>query len=58
MLSIGDRYETDIRPMLELGGNGLLLYSPDGLMDYIKSDYGYFKSEKYKLFLADKVRAI
>lgn len=54
MLSIGDRYETDIRPMLELGGSGLLLYSPDGLMDYIKSKYGDFKSEKYKLFWAIK----
>lgn len=50
MLSIGDRYETDIRPMLELGGRGLLLNSPDGLMDYIENADGHLKSEKYKLF--------
>lgn len=28
MLSIGDRYQTDIVPMLELGGKGVLLKSP------------------------------
>lgn len=28
MLSIGDRYQTDIAPMLELGGKGILLKAP------------------------------
>lgn len=28
ILSIGDRFNTDIKPMLELGGKGILLHSP------------------------------
>lgn len=28
MLSIGDRYQTDIKPMVELGGVGILIKSP------------------------------
>lgn len=31
MLSIGDRFQTDIRPLLELGGNGILIMSPKSL---------------------------
>ncbi len=30
-LSAGDRYESDIRPLLELGGDGVLLEKPAGL---------------------------
>lgn len=31
MLSIGDRYLTDILPMIELGGHGILLHHPKAL---------------------------
>ncbi len=31
MLSIGDRYQTDIKPMIELGGNGILVSGPRDL---------------------------
>jgi len=31
MISIGDRYQTDIKPMFELGGMGILLHSPQHL---------------------------
>lgn len=31
MLSIGDRYKTDIEPALSLGGNGILVSSPKAL---------------------------
>ena len=31
VLSIGDRYETDIVPMIKLGGKGVLLSSPQSL---------------------------
>lgn len=37
MLSIGDRYQTDIKPMVELGGIGILLKSPK-YMDVLSSD--------------------
>lgn len=36
MLSIGDRYQTDIRPMIELGGVGVLITSPKNLMKVVK----------------------
>ena len=54
MISIGDRYMTDIKPMLELGGRGILLFSPDSMKrvkeDLISErlenchDYDYYKS--------------
>ena len=31
VFSIGDRYSTDIRPLLELGGNGVLVAAPESL---------------------------
>jgi len=31
MLSIGDRFSTDVKPMLRLGGTGILLHSPKSL---------------------------
>jgi FMN phosphatase YigB (HAD superfamily) len=35
MLSIGDRYEVDIAPLLGLGGSGVLIVSPEELRDII-----------------------
>jgi len=35
MLSIGDRYEVDIVPLIELGGSGVLITSPEELRDII-----------------------
>ena len=32
-LSIGDRYETDIAPMLKLGGSGIVVKKPEALSD-------------------------
>lgn len=32
MISIGDRYKTDIEPMLELGGKGVLIDNPSDLI--------------------------
>ena len=40
ILSIGDRYETDIRPVLDLGGQGVLLHNPKTLSvlyEYIRN---------------------
>ena len=31
MLSIGDRYLTDVKPMVSLGGKGILLRTPKAL---------------------------
>lgn len=31
LLSIGDRYHTDIEPVIELGGNGILIKSPSSV---------------------------
>lgn len=54
ILSIGDRYDTDIRPMLELGGNGILLYEPHGLIDFFKENPSMEEKVSYKLFCCEK----
>ena len=33
MISFGDRFETDIKPMIQLGGLGALIQSPSALID-------------------------
>ncbi len=38
VLSIGDRYKTDIEPMLELGGRGILVNGPIGVTQF-SNDY-------------------
>lgn len=50
MLSIGDRYDTDIRPMLEIGGNGLLLYEPRGLENFVQGVFADEKKDTYKYY--------
>lgn len=37
MYSIGDRYSTDIKPILELGGNGILLHNPIAVSYVLKA---------------------
>lgn len=51
MISIGDRYQTDIRPMLELGGKGILLISPKSLGKVAKDllDNKLCSCEEYEL---------
>ena len=36
-LSVGDRYESDIRPLLELGGDGILLEQPSCLQNVLQA---------------------
>ena len=53
--SIGDRYSTDIKPLLELGGNGVLVAAPESLSGVVGDmsngklmtcdAYRYFPSE-------------
>ena len=38
LLSIGDRYKTDIEPMLRLGGKGILMHSPS-ILSKVLEDY-------------------
>lgn len=56
ILSVGDRYSTDILPMLELGGHGILIYSPasiekvfedlkDGILASCE-EYKYYNSNR------------
>lgn len=51
IISIGDRYQTDIVPILELGGKGVLVDGPQGLRNYI-FDYSrnVFKYDSYTLY--------
>lgn len=37
VLSVGDRYDTDIKPILEMGGKGLILYKPAGLRMFLNA---------------------
>lgn len=52
ILSIGDRYQTDILPMLELGGHGIVICCPQALNNVcIDIKNGSLKSnESYQLF--------
>ena len=36
ILSIGDRYETDIKPMIMLGGDGVLVNSPHSVSIFLE----------------------
>lgn len=36
VLAIGDRYQTDIKPLIELGGNGVLIHQPEELQQVLR----------------------
>lgn len=50
--SIGDRYVTDIEPMLKLGGNGVLVSAPESLSSVLKdmSNGRLMTCEAYQYF--------
>ena len=54
VLSIGDRYSTDIEPLLNMGGDGVLVQKPEVLLDvYYDLLHGCLKSgenDKYIFF--------
>ncbi len=54
VLCIGDRYESDIRPLVELGGDGVLINKPGDLKEvYQDLFYGTLKEKQntsYKFF--------
>lgn len=52
LYSVGDRYQTDIVPILNLKGNGILIKDPLVLKDIAKDfmDNELGKSEKYRFF--------
>lgn len=57
MLSIGDRYHTDIEPLLELGGSGILVESPrcleNILQDLHNSSLDELCNRGYQYYVAD-----
>ena len=46
MLSIGDRYQTDVVPMLELGGHGIIISEPKALNEVLRDLKGDVLSSK------------
>lgn len=52
MLSIGDRYQTDVVPMLELGGHGVIVNAPQALKEVLKdlSDDVLSSNESYQVY--------
>lgn len=52
MLSIGDRYQTDVVPMLELGGHGVIVSEPKVLNKVLKdlSDNVLSSNESYQVY--------
>lgn len=52
MLSIGDRYQTDVVPMLELGGHGVIVSAPQALNEVMRdlSDDFLSSSESYQVY--------
>ena len=52
MLSIGDRYQTDVVPMLELGGHGVIVNAPQALNEVLRdlSDDFLSSSESYQVY--------
>lgn len=55
ILSIGDRYQTDIVPMLKLGGDGVVVEDPIGTSLLLRSllNGTIERNEKYKLYKHD-----
>jgi len=39
VLAVGDRYETDIKPLVSLGGNGVLIWMPENLTQVYQDLY-------------------
>lgn len=52
MLSIGDRYQTDVVPMLELGGHGVIVSAPQALNEVMRdlSDDVLSSNESYQIY--------
>ena len=52
MLSIGDRYQTDIVPMLKLGGDGVVVNGPEGTSRVLSNlkNGSIERNDKYKLY--------
>lgn len=52
MLSIGDRYQTDVVPMLELGGHGVIVSAPQALNEVMRdlSDDVLSSNESYQVY--------
>lgn len=54
VLSIGDRYDTDIAPLLSIGGDGILIHSPQALEEIYNSlvggTLGTVKSDVYQFY--------
>lgn len=52
MLSIGDRYQTDVVPMLELGGHGVIVSAPQALNEVLRdlSDDVLSSNESYQVY--------
>ena len=52
ILSIGDRYKTDIQPILEFGGKGVLIENPQSIKQVSKdlSNEGLCSCNSYKYF--------
>lgn len=54
VLSIGDRYATDIKPLVDLGGDGVLIRTPEELKeiyyDLSNGELGKNKDARYKFY--------
>lgn len=53
MISIGDRFATDIEPMIILGGMGILIHEPralDKVCDDLLNDFALLTNESYKVY--------
>ena len=58
--SIGDRYLTDIKPLLELGGNGVLVAIPESLRCVLRdlSDGKLMTCEAYQYFISIETTSV
>ena len=50
VLSIGDRYNVDGLPMLELGGKAIIVKNPKGLEKALKDYPNFMNNEEYKYY--------
>lgn len=53
MISIGDRFATDIQPMVNLGGRGVLIHEPralDKVCYDLLNNFPLFSNESYKVY--------
>lgn len=54
VLSIGDRYNIDGLPMLELGGKSIIVSNPSGLKKVLEDNPDFKDNDKYKYY--DKIK--